>query len=216
MSCNVRLDFPRSYIVYHFLFLFQLVLWPFTLPSPFHCKNSKDNSEWWISDVSQALIEWYFLQIKHCYCAILHNSVTSVYVNVLSLKMLKIEERIYNWCIGVTAKSHPKLHFPFPFFWKWSEAINRRLRRKRYLIFSKVPRRVLIWIVSSESLVSPSQQTPTIASPAKSIENSEKETKQPILKKEDVVSPMSQVSESSKVNKRIRIYWPNVRVHLVS
>ena len=66
-----------------------------------------------------------------------------------------------------------------------------------------------------EYVVSPSQQAPVQPSPVKITETTEKEKEQPILQKQELSSPTGPVSESSKVNKRIRIYWPNVRVHHV-
>lgn len=61
-----------------------------------------------------------------------------------------------------------------------------------------------------ELLVSPTQHTPTLPSPEKITDKSEKETKQPILLNVESTLSKNQVSESSNVNKRIRIYWPNV------
>ena len=66
-----------------------------------------------------------------------------------------------------------------------------------------------------EYVVSPSQQAPVQPSPVKITETTEKEKEQPILQKQELSSPTGPVSESSKVNKRIRIYWPNVWVHHV-
>ena len=82
-----------------------------------------------------------FLQIKHCYCTILHNRVTSVYVNVLSLKNAENRGENLKLMYWSYRQKPPKTAFSFSFLLKMVRSNKSTPQKKTLFDFFKSPKK---------------------------------------------------------------------------